>query len=196
MGARPGEARLAWLGDFVVALPALVLELDVLDRDGVGVGVEVGQRLELRHPAAEHLVGDRELAGLVVDLDDDVLAEVLQRNLGAEAGAEVPDLVRPFLELGVVGDAALERDRLVLGAARRFAAAAGRIAALAVLDHFGGALERAHLADAGDVAAVPLDPELEVLVGIEALRVDRELCHDHLLPVRSSIGCRRPSAGS
>ena len=85
-----------------------------LDRDGVGVGVEVGQRLVLRDPAAVDLVGERELAGLVVDLDDDVLAEVLQRDLGAEAGAEVPDLVGPLLELGVVGDAALERDRLVL----------------------------------------------------------------------------------
>ena len=46
------------------------------------------------------------------------------------------------------------------------------IAAFAVLDHLGRALERADLADAGDVAAVPLDPELEVLVGVEALRVD------------------------
>ena len=44
------------------------------------------------------------------------------------------------------------------------------IAALAVLDHLGRALERADLADAGDVAAVPLHPELEVLVRIEALR--------------------------
>ena len=38
------------------------------------------------------------------------------------------------------------------------------VAALAVLDDFGGALERADLADAGHVAAVPLDAELEVLV--------------------------------
>ena len=108
----------------------------MLDRDGVGVGVEVGQRLELRDPAAEDLVGERELAGLVVDLDDEVLAEVLQRDLGAEPGAEVPDLVGPLLELGVVGDAALERDRLELGAARRLARGRG-IAALAVLDDLG-----------------------------------------------------------
>ena len=127
----------------------------------------------------------RELAGLVVDLDDDVLAEVLERDFRAEAGAEVPHLVRPLLELGVVGDAALERDRLVLGAAGRLAAVLG-IAALAVLDDLGGALERADLADAGDVAAVPLHAELEVLVRIEALRVDGELCHG-VSPVRLSI---------
>ena len=52
-----------------------------------------------------------------------------------------------------------------------------RVAALAVLDDLGGALERADLADAGDVAAVPLHAELEVLVRIEALRVDGELGH-------------------
>ena len=45
-----------------------------------------------------------------------------------------------------------------------------RIAAFAVLDHLGGPLEGADLADPGDVAAVPLHPELEVLVGIEAVR--------------------------
>ena len=118
-----GSVKLGSAGsvDVEVALPALVLELERLDRDGVGVGVEIGQRLEFRHPAAEHLVGDRQLAGLVVDLDDDVLAEVLQRHLGAEPGAEVPDLVGPALELGVVRDAALQRDRLVLGAAGRLA---------------------------------------------------------------------------
>ena len=139
----------------------------VLDRDGVGVGVEVGQRLVLGDPAAVDLVGERELAGLVVDLDDDVLAEVLQRDLRAQAGAVVPDLVRPLLELAswvtprssVIGSYSVRPGRL---------AAAARVAALAVLDHLGRALQRADLADAGDVAAVPLHPELEVLVRVEA----------------------------
>jgi hypothetical protein len=34
-----------------------------------------------------------------------------------------------------------------------------------MLDHLGGALEHADLADARDVAAVPLHAELEVLAG-------------------------------
>ncbi len=49
-------------------LPALVLKLQVLDRDGVGVGVQVRQRLVLGDPAGEHPVGEVKLAGLVVDL--------------------------------------------------------------------------------------------------------------------------------
>src|SRR5262249_31274341 len=58
--------------------PALVLQLDVLDGDGVGVGVEIGERLVLRNPAAVHEVGQDLLARLVEDVDDDFLAEVGQ----------------------------------------------------------------------------------------------------------------------
>src|SRR4029453_18168298 len=97
----------------------------------------VGQRLELRDPAAEHLVCDRELTGLVVELDDDVLAEVPQGDLCTEPRAEVPYLVRPLLELGVVRDAALEGDGLVLGAPGRLARAR-RVAPVAGLPHPGG----------------------------------------------------------
>src|SRR5689334_20079622 len=117
LGRRNRKARLARLGHIRVALPTLVLQLDMLDRYGVRVRVEVGQRLVLGHPAAE----------------------ILQRDLAAEAGREVPDLVRPLLELEVMGHAALQRDRIVLCAARRFAAAAG-VAPLAVLHYFGRTL--------------------------------------------------------
>src|SRR5215210_4472755 len=51
-----GERGLARLRHFGVAFPALVLELEVLYGDRVGVGVEVGERLVLRHPAPEQLV--------------------------------------------------------------------------------------------------------------------------------------------
>ena len=165
---RVGEGRLARLGHFDVAFPAFVFQFDVLDEHGVGVGVEVSERLEFRNPAAINLVSDDELAGFVIDLDDDVLAKILERNFRAKPGAEVPDLVSPLLEFLVVRDAAFERDSFVFGAARGFAAAAG-VAAFAVLDDLGGALERAALADPGDVFAVPFDPELEVFVGIETL---------------------------
>src|SRR5262249_58165158 len=57
------------------------------------------------------------------------------------------------------------------------------IAVVAVLHHLGGAFEPRHLAHAGDVAAVPLHTELEVLVRVEAGGVDAELCHRGLLLV-------------
>src|SRR5262249_28625121 len=69
------EASLRRLGHLDIALPAFVLELDVLDRDRVGARVQVRQRLILRYPAAVHLIGQGELAGFVVELDRDVLAE-------------------------------------------------------------------------------------------------------------------------
>ena len=49
------------------------------------------------------------------------------------------------------------------------------VATLTVLDDFGIAAERADLRDAGNVPAIPFDAELEILVGIEALRVRGEL---------------------
>src|SRR5207237_960399 len=64
------------------------------------------------------------------------------------------------------GHAALEGDRLVLGAPGRLAAR-GRGASFAVLDDVRRPLERAHLADPGDVAPVPLDAEREALIGVE-----------------------------
>src|SRR5208337_1312785 len=51
------------------------------------------------------------------------------------------------------------------------------VSALAVLDDFGAAFQWTYLRNSGDVLAVPLHAEFEVLVRIEALRVDRELCH-------------------
>ena len=80
---------------------------------------------------------------------------------------------------GIVRDAALERDRVVLRLARALALVR-RVAALAVDDRVGRALERAHLRQAGHVLAVPLDAEHERLVGVEAGRVDGEL--GHLMP--------------
>ena len=149
----------------------------MLDRDRVRVGVEIGQGLVLGDPAAEDAVREGELARLVVDLDDDVLAEVRQRGLDAEAGAEVPDLVRPPLELEVVRDAALEGDRLELRPSRRLSARA-RVASFSVLDHLGGALEHTYFAHPGHVFAIPLDAKLEVFIRIEALWINSKLCHN------------------
>src|SRR5690348_540267 len=143
------EGQLRWLSDSLIPDPALVFELDVLDGHGIRVGIEIGQRLILRHPAPEDVVGDDLLTRFVEDVDQDVLTEVLERYLfaaipGLGVGI-VPHLVRPLLELGVMGNAALERDGLKLGATRRFAGAA-LVSAVAELNDFGGSLQRADLA--------------------------------------------------
>jgi hypothetical protein len=153
-----------------------VLDLDILDQDRIGVCIEIGFGLKLGDPAPEDLVADDALTGFVIELEDDVLTEVGKRRLAAEAGAEVPHLVRPLLEIFIVRHAALERDRVVFGSPWGLARAR-RIATLAVLDHLRRALERADLANPGDVFAVPLHLKLEVLVGVEALGVDAELSH-------------------
>src|SRR4029077_17165714 len=62
------EGRFTRLGHFDIPLPALVFQLEVLDVDGVGISVEIGQRLKLRDPRAIDLVADRELAGFIVKL--------------------------------------------------------------------------------------------------------------------------------
>src|SRR5262249_40906564 len=136
---RCGQARLLGLGHVKVAFPAFVLELDVLDGDsGIAVGVEVRQGLKLRYPAAKDFVGEGELAGFVVDLDDYVFAEILQGDFRAQSRSEIPHLVRPLLELDIVGHAALKRDRLELRSAWRLSGR-GRVAALAMLHQLGAA---------------------------------------------------------
>ena len=89
----------------------------MLNQDGVCVGVKICLRLKLRDPTTKHFVGDGELAGLVVKLDDDVFSEVLRERPGHRAGAEIPDLVGPLLKLFVVSDSAVEGNGIVLGAA-------------------------------------------------------------------------------
>ena len=42
---RSGETRLAWLGHFLIPLPALIFQFDVLDRDRVRISIEVGKYL-------------------------------------------------------------------------------------------------------------------------------------------------------
>src|SRR5262249_20548114 len=91
--SRSGRFRERRLGRFDhadVALPSLVLELHVRVGDSVGVGVKGGERLVLGPPAAEQFVGDPFLPPLVIELDADVLAKILQRALRAEARPEIP----------------------------------------------------------------------------------------------------------
>ena len=117
-----------------------------------------------------------DLARLIVKFDDDIFSEISQRSLGSGRRAEKQDLIRPFLEFGVVSEAALENDGFVNGQAGRLAAGAG-IAAFPMDHHFGGSAETADARDAGDVPTVPLYAKLERLIRIEAARIDRELWH-------------------
>ena len=77
------ELRRLRLGHADVALPALVLDLDVLDEHRIGIGVEIRRRLIFGNPTAEHVIGDDLLSRLVEHVDDDVLAEIGQRRFGA-----------------------------------------------------------------------------------------------------------------
>src|SRR5215471_19368660 len=87
-----GDDRLTGLWHFFVALPAFVLQLDMLNRDCVRVCVEVRQRLVFRDPASIDLIRDGLLTGLVIDLDNDLFAKVLERDLRTKTRAEVPYL--------------------------------------------------------------------------------------------------------
>src|SRR6266851_5137910 len=50
-----------------------------------------------------------------------------------------------------------------------------------MLHHLGRSFHHGNLADSRHVAAIPFHPKLEVLIGIEAARVDGEVDHDSLL---------------
>src|SRR5262245_53838234 len=149
-----GEARFRRLGYVVITLPTFVLELDCLDPDRVGIGV---QRLifKIGHPSPIHLKRKGDLAGLVVDLDNEVLPEVLQGTFGTAPGSEVPDFVCPSLEVDIVSNTAFQRDRLVLGAPRRFARGRG-IAAFAMLYDLGGAFTLVDFSVPRHVASITL----------------------------------------
>jgi hypothetical protein len=62
----------------LVAIPTFVFQLERLNRYRVGVRIEVGKRLELGNPASKDLIGQHKLTGFVVDLDDDIFAEILE----------------------------------------------------------------------------------------------------------------------
>src|SRR5260370_482240 len=79
--------RLRRLLHGVVALPALVLQLNMLDSDGVVVGIQIRHPLGLGHPAAVVVVGNDQLPGLVIHFKDHILAEILERHLLSQVNA-------------------------------------------------------------------------------------------------------------
>src|SRR6266481_2540418 len=77
---RVGEGRLTRLGDFDVALPTLIFQFDVLNGDGVGVCVEISERLKFGNPTPIDLVSNHELASLVIDFEEDIFTKILERD--------------------------------------------------------------------------------------------------------------------
>src|SRR5258707_447517 len=123
-----------------------------------------------------NIISNELLTSLVIDLDNNIFAKIFERDLAAQPGPKVPDFAGPLLKLKIVGHTAFQRNRLILSTSGGLAATT-RIAAFAVLDHFGSAFERANLADAGHNTSVPLDKKLKILVWIESQQGSKELCH-------------------
>src|SRR5262249_41924073 len=136
-------SRLSNLDDGGVDLPTLVLQSYMLYRHGVAASIEVGQSLEFRDPASVHDVAVHWLALFIQQLDADFAPEVLQRR-GGMSLVELLCGVCPGNEVGVLGDATLEGDRLVLGAAEAFQG--DWITGFIVLDNGRGPLQCADLA--------------------------------------------------
>src|SRR5262249_22364691 len=127
----------------------------------------------------------------VVKLGDQILAKIPQRYFRTESNVQLPHLVGPLLEFRVVRHTSFERNSGKLRPSRRLASAA-RVSAFAVFHYFRPELEYDELADADNVPAVPFHAELEILIGIESLRVYVELGHVVLL----RLECRQQSAVS
>ena len=77
------------------------------------------------------------MSSLIIELQNNIFAEIPQRNLRAASGSQAPDFVRPILEFWIMRDAALQHDRREFSEPWRFATAVG-IASFAMVNDFGG----------------------------------------------------------
>src|SRR5437868_14035904 len=117
------------------------------------------------------VIGKNELSGLIINLKNDIFAEIFQGNFRATASTERPDFVSPLLKFRIVRNTAFHRDRSKFGKTWRFAATAG-IASFAMLNNLVGAQQSTYLADNCNVSAIPYNAELEVFVGIKSCWMD------------------------
>jgi len=172
-----GRFNKTWLTRFlnvVVALPAFVSSLICWMATALALASEIGEGLEFRDPRAKNLVADRELPGLVVDIDDDVFAEILSETSAPSPEPKFQTLFAHFSNSVSLSDAALEGDGFKFGRPGDLRLLLGSPPSRC-LTHFGRLFKGADFADAGDVTSVPFDSELEVLVGIETRWIDAEL---------------------
>src|SRR5206468_10338691 len=96
------------------------------------------------------------------------------------------NLVCPLFEFRIMRQSALNGDRIVAGATRRFMISAV-VAAVAMPDDFGSAPQRANFAGAHHGFVVPQDAKFEVFVRIEPLGVFYESLSHFMLLLKRSI---------
>lgn len=167
---------LHWFRQQQIPRPAFVFKLDALNGNGVGAGVQIGKSLILRRPAAVHVVRANQLPCFVVEFDQDILPELVQRHFRSQAGAQFPNQVGPVFKGRVFGQSTFHGDGVKLRQPGRLPAGR-RIASLAMLNNAGGPNQSRDARDSGNVCAVPFHAKVEVLVGIVAGRIYAEFCH-------------------
>src|SRR5438094_8059060 len=74
------KLRLGWFRDRLVAFPAFIFQFELLDGDGIRIGIQVWQDLVFRDPTAVDFVRQNKLPAFVVDIESNLLAEVFERN--------------------------------------------------------------------------------------------------------------------
>lgn len=90
------------------------------------------------------------MPGLVVKLDDDILAEIFEGTLSfTRAIGKGPHFIGPGLELQVMGNAAFQGDGSIFRLAGRAVGTAG-VAAFPVRNDLGRTRQPANFTDAGD----------------------------------------------
>ena len=114
--------------------------------------------------------------GFIEDIEDDVLAKVLQAHLRTRTGAVQKDQCGPIFKRSIVGDTTRQGNRIVLRAPHRLMAR-GRIAPFAVFYHFRRPLEHANLADTCHKTPIPPDAKFKVLVRVVPRGILSKLCH-------------------
>ena len=123
-----------------VALPAFVLQNDLLDRNISCISIQVGQGCVFGRPAAVHPIARHHLSSLVQKLDLDVLSKILQRHFCTQKRTRVTYQLGPIFELRVMRHPAFQYDGLKLREPRRFSGSAW-ITTLSVFDHFSAPLQ-------------------------------------------------------
>src|SRR5258708_32412956 len=88
-----GISRFFGFCDGCVPYPSLIFQFDMLNGNGIRIGVQVRQCQEFGYPAPEDIVSEGQLSCLVVDLVEDRLHELVQSYFGTQARAQILNLL-------------------------------------------------------------------------------------------------------